>query len=198
MVLACLASLIACERTTARELQNGDIIFHTSRSSQSLAIQKATHSAYSHMGIIFFQDGKPFVFEAIATVRSTPLSQWIQRGEGNHFVVKRLKDSDSLLTPAVLKTMREAGEKMEGKPYDLAFGWSDSKIYCSELVWKIYQRGASIKVGKLQILKDFDLTAPEVQLKLKERYGDSIPLNETVVSPAAIFNSPLLVEVMKK
>ena len=32
--------------------QQGDIIFHTSRTSQSLAIQKATGSVYSHMGII--------------------------------------------------------------------------------------------------------------------------------------------------
>ncbi|VTR45020.1 Orthopoxvirus protein of uncharacterised function (DUF830) [Serratia fonticola] len=51
----------------ARELpavQDGDIIFHTSRSAQSLAIQQATGSRYSHMGIIVLRDGKPYVFEA--------------------------------------------------------------------------------------------------------------------------------------
>jgi len=32
---------------------NGDIIFQTSRSSQSKAIQLATNSKYSHMGIIY-------------------------------------------------------------------------------------------------------------------------------------------------
>ena len=34
------------------ELKNGDLIFHTSQSSQSQAIQIATNSKYSHMGII--------------------------------------------------------------------------------------------------------------------------------------------------
>jgi hypothetical protein len=36
---------------SALHVQDGDIIFHTSRSSQSLAIQRATHSPYSHMGL---------------------------------------------------------------------------------------------------------------------------------------------------
>lgn len=43
---------IACE-TKAKEnnLQNGDIIFQDSTSSQSKAIKLATHSKYSHMGL---------------------------------------------------------------------------------------------------------------------------------------------------
>lgn len=47
--------------TTILLVQNGDIIFQTSLSSQSLAIQKATHSPYSHMGIIILKNGKPYV-----------------------------------------------------------------------------------------------------------------------------------------
>src|SRR5437016_1986874 len=35
------------------EIRTGDIIFQTSLSSQSKAIQLATHSEYSHCGIIF-------------------------------------------------------------------------------------------------------------------------------------------------
>ena len=34
-------------------IKEGDIIFQTSTSSQSKAIQLATHSKYSHVGIIF-------------------------------------------------------------------------------------------------------------------------------------------------
>lgn len=77
----------------AYEPQNGDIIFQTSRSSQSEAIQRATGSKYSHMGIVYVLDGEPRVFEAVSTVRSTPLATWIKRGKGGHCVVKRLKDS---------------------------------------------------------------------------------------------------------
>ena len=42
--------------------QNGDIIFHISKSSQSKAIQIATKSPYSHVGIVYIKDGKPYVY----------------------------------------------------------------------------------------------------------------------------------------
>jgi hypothetical protein len=78
---------------------NGDIVFHTSRSSQSKAIQEATHSPFSHMGIVYVHGGEAFVFEAIEPVGLTPLNDWIARGEREAFVVKRLRDSASVLTP---------------------------------------------------------------------------------------------------
>lgn len=81
------------------------------------------------------------------------------------------------------------------KNYDLTFEWSDDKIYCSELIWKIYQQATGIEIGKLEQLSDFDLTNEVVKKKIKERYGNKIPMNEPVISPAAIFNSDLLVTV---
>ena len=68
-------------------------------------------------------------------------------------------------------------------------------MYCSELIWKIYQRAAGIEIGKLQHLEEFDLTNNVVRKKLNERYGEKIPLNEIVISPAAIFESELLITV---
>jgi len=177
----------ACNQVDAAQLRDGDIIFHTSRSAQSVAIQKATGSKYSHMGIIFFRDGQPYVFEAIRTVQYTPLQQWIARGDGGHYVVKRLRDADRLLTPAAIKKLRQAASQFAGKPYDLIFEWSDSRIYCSELVWKIYQRGLGLQIGELQRLKAFDLSHPAVQAKMRERYGSKVPLEEEVISPAAMF-----------
>ena len=87
---------------------------------------------------------------------------------------------------------------MQGKQYDLFFGWSDDKIYCSELIWKIYKRGAGIEVGKLEKLRDFDLSAPSVQKIMKQRYGSKVPMDETVISPVSIFKSDLLVKVLEK
>ena len=78
------------------------------------------------------------------------------------------------------------------RPYDLTFEWSDSRVYCSELVWKMYERALGIRVGELQRLRDFDLSDPVVRAKMKERYGDAVPLDEQVISPAAMFDSPLL------
>ena len=181
----------ACGRPLP-SVHEGDIIFHTSNSNQSLAIQRATHSPYSHMGIVFFRDGKPFVMEAAATVRYTPLEKWIRRGQGGHFVLKRLKDADTQLSPAVIQKLHEVARQLEGRPYDLTFEWSDDRIYCSELVWKIYKRGAGIEIGSLQAVKDFDLEDPVVAAKMRERFGDKIPLIEPVISPAAMFESSLL------
>lgn len=179
-------------------LEDGDIIFQISKSSQSDAIQKATLSKYSHCGIIFKKDGKYFVYEAIQPVVHTQLNHWINRGEGNHFVVKRLKDAKTRLTAEKKTRMLEEAKKHYGKDYDLSFEWSDDKMYCSELVWKIYDRGASIQLGFLEELKDFDLSHPMVQKKIEERYGDSIPMNEPVISPTNIFESDRLYTVIEK
>ena len=98
VVLAAL-SMAGCGLAREQELKDGDIIFHTSRSAQSLAIQRATNSRYSHMGIIFFREGEPHVFEAVSTVRSTPLADWIRRGDDGHHVVKRLENATAGVTP---------------------------------------------------------------------------------------------------
>lgn len=173
----------------AGSLRDGDIIFHTSRSAQSAAIRRATHSKYSHMGVILCRDGKPYVFEAIATVRYTPLDQWIARGDAGRFVIKRLIRP---VTGAEIKNLRDSARRYEGKPYDLYFEWSDARIYCSELVWKMYRDALGIEVGALQKLREFDLADPAVKAKMRERYGGNVPFDERVVSPAAMYESPLL------
>jgi hypothetical protein len=109
-------------------LRDGDIVFHTSRSIQSAAIQKATHSKYSHMGVILRLNGKPYVYEAIQTVRFTPWEKWAARGAGGHYVVKRLRDADRILTTEALTKLRREAATFRGKPYDLTFRASELKI----------------------------------------------------------------------
>ncbi|MDR3054448.1 MAG: YiiX family permuted papain-like enzyme [Zoogloeaceae bacterium] len=196
ILLIFIAALLSttCHSSGAAPPQprEGDIIFQTSRSSQSQAIQLATKSKYSHVGILFAQNGKWYVHEAARRVQVTPLQEWIERGEAGHYVIKRLKNADAALTAETLARMKRESGRFAGKAYDLAFEWSDEKLYCSELVWKIYQRGAGIEVGKLQKLGTFDLSHAAVKAKLRERYGQHIPMNETVISPAAIFASEKL------
>ncbi len=71
-------------------------------------------------------------------------------------------------------------------------------MYCSELVWKIYDKGLGIRIGKLQKIRDIDLSDPIVKAKIKERYGNKVPLEETVISPGEMFSSDLLVTVIQK
>ena len=177
------------------EIKNGDLIFQTSLSGQSKAIQVATHSKYSHCGLIYKDGNNFFVFEAVQPVKRTPLEKWIARGENGKFVIKRLKNAEQILTPATIQKMKQVGGEFTGKNYDLTFEWSDDKIYCSELIWKVYQRATGLEVGKLQKLSDFDLTNEVVKKKMIERYGDKIPMNEIVISPSSIFDSELLTTV---
>jgi hypothetical protein len=65
------------------------------------------------------------------------------------------------------------------------------------LVWKIYKEATGIEIGGLKTLKDFDLSSNLVQSIMEERYGNNIPLNEDVISPAGMFNSEKLVLVEK-
>lgn len=192
----CLLIGISGQAQEPPNVEEGDIIFQTSRSSQSLAIQQATDSPYSHMGIILLRDGKPYVFEAAATVKYTALSDWINRGENKHFVIKRLKNAETVLTEQKKSRLRKEAQHFAGKPYDALFGWSDDKLYCSELVWKMYDRSLKIQIGKLQKIRDFNLNAPAVKQKLQERYGTQIPWDEAVISPKAMFDSPLLITVI--
>ena len=193
-----LLYLLGCGDSFAEQLRDGDIIFQTSRSEQSIAIQKATHSQYSHMGIVIFRNGSPHVYEAINTVQYTPLRKWVDRGEGGHYLVRRLRDADRILTSQAVKRLRQAGTKFQDKPYDSYFEWSDKRIYCSELVWKIYDRGLGIRVGRLQKVRDLDLSDPIVKTKIKKRYGNKVPMDETVISPGEMFSSDLLVTVTQK
>jgi hypothetical protein len=193
-----LFCLLGCSDAHPGQLRDGDVIFQTSRSTQSIAIQKATHSPYSHVGIVFLRDGRPYVYEAEETVRYTPVEKWVARGEGGHFVVKRLRGAGRILTPEALAKLRHAAAGFQGRPYDSTFEWSDDRIYCSELVWKIYDRALGIRVGRLQKLGDLDLSDPLVKKELHERYGDRIPLDEAVISPGEMFSSGRLVEVLQR
>ncbi|WBA42157.1 YiiX family permuted papain-like enzyme [Hymenobacter canadensis] len=179
----------------APRLHDGDLIFQTSQSAQSRAIQLATHSAYSHCGILFRKNGEWRVFEAVQPVSETSLAAWVARGQGGRFVVKRLRNARTVLTPPVLRKLHAAGEQYRGRSYDLYFGWSDERIYCSELLWKMYQQATGREIGQLQHLRDFDLSHPAVQAKLRERYGKQLPLDELVISPVRMLDSRELVTV---
>lgn len=178
--------------------QEGDIIFHSSQSNQCKAIQLATKSPYSHCGILFTYNGSLQVLEGVQPVQITPINKFIERGKSKHYVIKRLKNASTVLTSEKIAEMKKIGNSFKGKDYDIYFNWGDEQIYCSELVWKIYDRALSIQLGELKPLSSFDLSHPEVKAIMEERYGKKIPLSELMISPGAIFESDLLITVEEK
>lgn len=177
-------------------LQEGDIIFQSSFSGES--IEKVTKSKFSHCGLVFLEGNQYYVLEAIQPISITPLQTWIDRGIDKKYTVQRLKDRNALLNDSIVQLMKKIGRSYLNKPYDTAFLWSDDEIYCSELVWKVYQKGTGLQIGKLEKLKDFDLSSKELQPELETRWGNEIPYNETVISPQSIYESDLLETVLEK
>lgn len=190
-----LLSIYSFQKFDITKIKEGDIIFHQSNSQQSRAIKLATHSKYTHVGIIFRFNNKLQVLEAVQPVQLTDLDRFIKRGVKRHFVIKRLKNYDDIITSDVLNKLKNTGKSFLGKNYDLYFEWSDRRIYCSELIWKTYYRVTGIELGKLEKLKDFNLKSPLVKKLMRKRYGKRIPYNEFVISPVSIFNSDHLVTV---
>ena len=188
MLTLIVASLVAI---APYQPQDGDIIFHTCPSSQSEAIQLATESPYSHVGVVHIRNGKPYVYEAISRVSLTPLEHWIKRGENEHFIVKRLRGG---LTPAQQTQLAKEGMKYQGFSYDLLFEWSDTKMYCSELVWKIF-KSIGLKLSPVRPMKDYRFDHPVVQKLLHERWGKYVNWDEPMVAPADLVESKLLIQV---
>ncbi len=174
-----------------KDWQNGDIVFQDSESSQSKAIKLATGSDFSHCGIVMNINDERMVLEAVQPVKVTPIDEWFARGTDGKYTMKRLKNSE-ILTEKVGTKMWQIGESFIGKNYDIFFDWGDDRLYCSELVWKIYKRGAGIEVDARKKRKEYNLNSQEVKDQLNLRYGADIPLDHEMISPQDIFECDLL------
>lgn len=177
-------------------LKDGDVIFQNKKSRNSELIAVLTAPKFNHMGILLSENGKWYVLEAAQPVELTPILSWINSGEKDEYVVKRFKDADTLFGHENIEKLRKAAKEYLGKPYDVYFSWTDDAFYASELVWKIFKRAFNIELSVPQILGDFDLTDTSVRDKVKEIYGNQIPLYEEVISPNSIFSSEHLITIM--
>ncbi|WP_108930321.1 YiiX family permuted papain-like enzyme [Leptospira johnsonii] len=187
---------LKAEQIKFSDLMEGDIIFHESNSEQAKAIKAATKSRYTHVGVIFKYGNDYKVLEAVEPVKITPLSAFIKRGQKNHYVIKRLKDRETVLTESKIQDMKKYGDSLLGRHYDIYFGWQDDRIYCTELIWKLYDKFTGKKLGILKTLKDFDLSSSKVQYLMKKRYGNNIPYSEPVISPVDMFDSTELITII--
>jgi hypothetical protein len=178
------------------DLRTGDLVFQSEPGNFAKAIQVASRSPYNHVGMVFVRDGKPYIYEAVGPVRFTSLEEFAKRGIDGRYTVKRLKDADKVLTPAVLKDLEGLTKEFKGRAYSQTFGWDDKTMYCSELVWKMYQRSAGLKIGELKRLKDFDLSHPVVKKEMAKRFGGILPFWRKILSPGAMAESGLLEPVV--
>lgn len=170
----------AAPRDVEAMLKTGDLVFQTSRSQQSQAIQVATDSPFSHVGLVEVTPRGVFVVEAVQPVKRTPFEQWKTRGVGGRVLVTRPEG----LTEAQRGAAVKAAKQYLGRPYDWRFGWGDDALYCSELVRKAYARGAGVEYGKMEKLGS--LRVEKLGPALRERYGGKVPLELELVTPASL------------
>lgn len=187
------SALLAASSVFAEDLREGDIVFSSSEQGQGEAIIAATGSPYTHCGIVFLEKGELMVLEAVQPVGVVSLAKFKERGKPGVFLARRLRLP---LTPEKYRSARVWAEAQIGKNYDVRFLWDDGKLYCSELVWKIYNH-AGVELCEPRRFRDYDLKKPSVQKIINERFGNSarLPLDEKVVAPSDLATSSLLVNV---
>jgi Permuted papain-like amidase enzyme, YaeF/YiiX, C92 family len=171
---------VAAPRSLEGKLKTGDLVFHTSRSRQSVAIRAATESPLSHVGLVEVTPRGVFVVEAVQPVQRVPFAKWKARGVGGRILVLRPE--------ALPEAQREAAvteaKRHLGKPYDWRFGWDDATLYCSELARKAYTKAAGVDYGKMERLGTLDVK--KLGPALRQRYGGKVPLDLELITPASL------------
>ena len=194
--LLALAGGVSCGTRAARAagpgLQSGDLVFETSTSTQSAAIQWATRSPWSHVGIVDVGRDGTFVIEAIGKVSRTPWKAWRRRAlRGGDLLVLRPRE-----LPAARRAAAVARAKaFLGRRYDPRFGWGDDRLYCSELVVKAYERAAGISYGRRERLGDLRLLG--IEGAAEKRWGGKLPRDLVLVTPASIAEDARLERVVE-
>ncbi len=166
--------------------QDGDIIFHQATGELPEVISGVTGSPINHCGMIILQGEQVMVIEASIIVEMTPVDEWIRRGNNQHFALLRSRKIPGDKFPLIV----DEAKKFLGLPYDFQYELSDEKIYCSELIYKAYQRGAGVKTGKIQRLGDLDYKGHE---EFIERLVEGlVPLERELITPMSIYMDPKL------
>ena len=159
------------------DLQEGDVVFIESQSSQSPYIKVGTMSKWTHCGVVVNTPQGMKVLEASKTVRLTPFAKFIGPAKNENWTVKR---------PKLKLTKPISYSKYLGMPYDLEFKFNNGKMYCSELVWLIYQ-DQGIELCKPRKVSSFICTRiPRVKKLMLKRH---ISMDQTAVAPVDLYKA---------
>lgn len=147
-------------------LKEGDMVFQTTHTSQSMAILVASTSPYTHVGMLRKRADKWVVVEASATVKETPWQDWLAQGVGQRVAIYR----DSSLSAEKISAILAEAEKYYGKKYDIFFSFDNDELYCSELPYLAF-KSQGITIGKVQKIAELNVKNDAVQSLIKERIG---------------------------
>lgn len=159
------------------DLQEGDVVFIESQSSQSPYIKVGTMSKWTHCGVVVNTPQGMKVLEASKTVRLTPFAKFIDSAKNENWTVKR---------PKLKLTEPISYSKYLGMPYDLEFKFNNGKMYCSELVWLVY-KDQEIELCKPRKVSSFIFTRiPKVRNLMQKR---GITMEQQAVAPVDLYKA---------
>ena len=186
--------------SSPEDYQVGDVIMQSDEfKGSAAAIKTLTLSKYNHVGVVIEINDNLYIAEALATVRYTPIDVYIERGKDYKHL--RLKKE---LTDIQKKKITKSIKKHKGKKYDPFLSWSDDRMYCSELVAKVYE-DADVEIVRKKrtigshVLISFSL--PVIKsgfVKVPDLYAkgiNDIQLSDISVTPADIRRSTKLRQV---
>jgi hypothetical protein len=172
------------------EPQEGDIVFQSLPHNPLIdAIEGSTESPFSHCGIMHRTESGWRVIEAIGPVRETLLPTWIEQGREQQYTVFRLRDKYRSKIPEFIK----AAQSYEGRPYDIHYDLDDAAIYCSELIYKAFQRVTGEELGRLQALGDLKWQPHRAVIELIE--GGKVPLDRKMITPRSLSEATQLAKI---
>lgn len=158
-------------------IQEGDIVFIESQSSQSAYIKAGTMSKWTHCGVVVDTPKGLKVLEASKTVRLTSFSDFIGKARNGNWTVRR---PDKKLKQPIKYS------QYLGMPYDLEFKFDNGKMYCSELVWQVY-KDQGIELCKPRKVSSFIFSRiPKVRELMKKR---NISMDQYAVAPVDIYKA---------
>ncbi len=171
----------------------GDLIFQSlPHGPLTDAIEGATKSPFSHVGIVTRVDDRWMVLEAVGPVVRTGLDEYLRRGRGGGFAVYRFASRYDDKLDAVIA----AGAKQLGKPYDFHYDFDDANLYCSELIYKAFQSVTGEELGTVRKLGDLDWRPYEQLIRTIELGG--LPLERRMITPRDLSEAKQLKEVLRK
>lgn len=171
--------------------REGDFVFQSvPMSDLTAAIEGATGSPYSHVGLVVAKSDGWYVREAVGPVMDTPLQEWVQRGRyGQAFDAFRLREPFRHYIPGLVRE----SETFLGRPYDTRYRLDDERIYCSELLYKAMLQASGRRLGSLQQLGDLNWRPYRATI---ERYeGGTAPLERLMITPRSLAEADELEKV---